>query len=308
MKSAVVTGGTGFIGKRLVSELLENGVHVTLVLLPEITDMQALPASEHLHIVDCGLKDIGKLPERIKNRGFDVFFHLAWNGSAGELRGNVEEQLNNAAYSCYAVRAAKSLGCRKFVGAGSIMEDEANLYIPQKDADPSINYIYSCAKLTAHYMCKTIANREGIEFCWGKISNAYGEGDLTGRFVHSTVKNMLKGVKCSFTHGKQLYDFIYVGEVAKAFIAIGEKGRAGRSYYIGTFDVKPLSEFIHIMKSVLKSSSEIEMGAVPFKGALLPREYFDAEPLYSDTGFKATIPFEEGLLKYKDWLEKTNGI
>lgn len=308
MKSAVVTGGTGFIGKWLVSELLATGVEVTLVLLPEITDMQALPVSQKFHIIECDLKELAKLPERIQTRGFDVFFHLAWMGSAGELRGNVEEQLKNVAYSCDAVKAAKSLGCLKFVGAGSIMEDEASLYIPGREADPSINYIYSCAKLTAHYMCKTIANREGIEFCWGKISNAYGEGDLTGRFVHSTAVKMLKGEKCLFTHGRQLYDFIYVGEVAKAFFAIGEKGIAGSSYYIGTFDVKPLSEFIHIMKTVLKSSSELEMGAVPFKGALLPKEYFDAKPLYSDTGFRAAIPFEKGLLMYKNWLEKTNGI
>ena len=308
MKNAIVTGGTGFIGRRLVGELLENGVDVTLVLLPEITDMAALPESEHLHIAECDLKNIAKLPERIPTKGFDVFFHLAWIGSAGELRGNVEEQLKNVAHSCDAVRAAKFLGCRKFVGAGSIMEDEANFYIPGQEADPSINYIYSCAKLTAHYMCKTIANQQGIPFCWGKISNAYGEGDLTGRFVHVTVSKMLKGEECQFTHGRQLYDFIYVSEVAKAFAAIGEKGIAGRSYYIGTFDVKSLSEFIQTMKSVLKSSSEIKMGAVPLKGALLPKEYFDAEPLHKDTGYRAGISFEKGLLLYRDWLEKANGI
>ena len=180
MKSAVVTGGTGFIGKWLVSGLLDAGTEVTLVLLPEITDMDALPKSDRLRIVACGMDSFGKLPELVAERGFDAFFHMAWWGSAGPLRADVAEQLKNVQYACDAVRAAAALGCRRFVGAGSIMEDEANVYLAQQDAEPSINYIYSCAKLTAHQMCKVTAAHLGLPFCWGKISNAYGEGDLTG--------------------------------------------------------------------------------------------------------------------------------
>jgi len=308
MKSAVVTGGTGFIGKWLVDELLANNCEVTLVILPEITDMGALPRDERLHIVDCALEDIGKLPGMIAKRGFDVFFHMAWNGSAGKLRGDTHEQLRNVEYACDAVRAAGELDCRRFVGAGSIMEDEADAYIPKEDAVPSINMIYSCAKLAAHYMCKVAAREAGVEFCWGKISNAYGEGDLTERFVHATVKKIKKGEECSFTHGRQLYDFIYVSEAAKAFYAIGEKGKAGRSYYIGTFDVKPLGEYIKIIKAVVNPSAEIKMGAVPFNGALLPQGSLDAGALLEDTGFRAEIGFEEGIRRYLDWLVEKNEL
>lgn len=307
MKSAVVTGGTGFIGKWLVSELLNSGTEVTLIILPEITDMNALPKSPNLKIVACGMDSFAKLPVLIAERGFDIFFHMAWWGSAGELRGDVAEQLQNIQYSCDAVRAAAALGCRKFVGAGSIMEDEANVYIAQQDAEPSINYIYSCAKLTAHYMCKITASHAGIPFCWGKISNAYGEGDLTGRFMHATVEKMRRGEACGITHGRQLYDFIYVSEVAKAFAAIGEKGAAGKAYYIGTKNVKPLKDYILEIKKAAGSSSELAFGAVPFKGALLPKETFDAKPLERDTGFSAQIGIDEGIKKYIEWLDARNG-
>ncbi len=307
MKSAVVTGGTGFIGKWLVSGLLESGVEVTLVLLPEITDMAALPKSPKLKIVACGMESFAKLPRLIPERGFDVFFHMAWWGSAGPLRADVPEQLKNVRYSCDAVAAAAALGCRKFVGAGSIMEDEANAYIPQQDAEPSINYIYSCAKLTAHYMCKVTAAHLGLPFCWGKISNAYGEGDRTGRFMHATVEKMRRGEPSGFTHGRQLYDFIYVSELARAFIAIGEKGLPGAAYYIGTKNVKPLKEYILDIKRAAGSASALSFGAVPFKGAMLPGETFDAGPLERDTGFCAKIGINEGIKKYMEWLDKTNG-
>lgn len=302
MKSAVVTGGTGFIGKWLVSGLLDAGAEVTLVLLPEITDMEALPKSPKLNIVPCGMDSFEKLPELISERGFDVFFHMAWWGSAGPLRGDVTEQLKNVQYSCDAVRAAAALKCRRFVGAGSIMEDEANVYLSQADAEPSINYIYSCAKLTAHQMCRVVAAHAGIPFCWGKISNAYGEGDLTGRFMHATVEKMRRGEPCSFTEGNQLYDFIYVSEVAQAFIAIGEKGIPGNAYYIGTKNVKPLKEYILDIRQATGSVSKLDFGAVPFKGALLPKETFDAGPLARDTGFHAKTGLDEGIKKYMEWL------
>lgn len=307
MKSAVVTGGTGFIGKWLVSGLLESGAEVTLALLPEITDMDALPKSPKLKIVECGMDSFAKLPDLIPERGFDVFFHMAWWGSAGPLRADVAEQLKNVQYSCDAVAAAAALGCGRFVGAGSIMEDEANVYLSQQDAEPSINYIYSCAKLAAHQMCRVTAEHAHIPFCWSKISNAYGEGDLTGRFMHATVEKMRKGQPCGFTQGDQLYDFIYVSEVAQAFISIGEKGIPGKAYYIGTDNVKPLKEYILDIKRATGSASELNFGAVPFKGALLPSEILDAGPLMRDTGFSAQIGLNEGIGKYMEWLDKVNG-
>lgn len=304
MSKVFLTGGNGFIGTHLLNELLKRGNKVYLMILPEITDFSALPKDENLNLVECDLKEISKLPAICAERDFDVFYHLAWIGSAGPGRADYALQTGNVKWACDAVKAAAEMGAKKFVGAGSIMEDEADEYLTQDDVFPSANYIYSAAKLTAHQMCRVVAAANNIEFCWGKISNAYGEGDNTKRFLQTMAEKLAAGEECNTTEGKQFYDFIYVTEVAKAFADIGEKGKNGRSYYIGTNEVAPLKEFILKMKDITKSSSKINFGAVPFMGAMLGIEHFDNQKLKNDTGFEAKISFEDGFKRYLEWLLK----
>ncbi len=66
------------------------------------------------------------------------------------------------------------------------------------------------------------------------ISNAYGPFEVNLRFINATLRKMLNGAKCNFTAGEQMYDFIYIIDAAKAFIAIGEKGISNKTYYIGS--------------------------------------------------------------------------
>ena len=64
------------------------------------------------------------MPEKIADRNIDVFYHLAWSGSAGVNRIDEKLQMHNALWTVDAVRVASELRCRRFIGAGSIMEKE----------------------------------------------------------------------------------------------------------------------------------------------------------------------------------------
>lgn len=61
MKTAIVTGASGFIGRALVRELLENGYFIYAV--GREGSCQKIPQSERLVFVACDLAEIGKLPE-----------------------------------------------------------------------------------------------------------------------------------------------------------------------------------------------------------------------------------------------------
>jgi len=303
MKKAVVTGANGFIGGHLVKELLAQNVEVIAVVRNEKSNIESLAEIKDLKIVYCELNKIKTLPEKIIDRDFDVFYHFAWTGSAGNARVDENLQIQNALWTVDSLRVAKELGCKRFVGAGSIMEKETIAAVYTQENQPGMAYIYGTGKLTAHCISKSVAAQLNIEHVWGIITNAYGPGELSPRFVNTTIRKIIKNETLQFTAATQNYDFVYITDVAKAFYYIGLNGKPFCSYTIGSSNAKPLKEFIVEMKQALAPNTDLQFGDMPFTGINMLLEQFSTEDIENDTGFKATVSFPEGVKKTMDWLK-----
>ena len=230
MKKAIVTGSNGFVGSNVCKRLCAKGVKVFAVVKDENEKIENIKDLNGIEIVYCELDEIETLADRISDRDIDVFYHFAWVGSAGPLRCDENVQLKNALWTARALRTADGMQCKKFVNAGSIMEKETYTAVYTQESKPGLPYIYGAGKLIARAICKPIANSLSIDLCWAVITNAYGVGELSPRFVNSTIRKIIAGEPLQFTAATQNYDFIYIDDVARAFEAIGEYGKA-RIYY-----------------------------------------------------------------------------
>lgn len=300
MKKALVTGATGFIGSAVVHELLANGIEV--IALARDGCNNNIP--DKAQFVPHELSESSRLPEQISDRDIDVFYHFAWAGSAGAGRADVNLQLDNVKWTADCLRAAKKMNCKRFVCAGSIMEDEAISASYQQDNRPGSGYIYGSGKLAAHTICASVAADIGIDLVWAKITNAYGVGELSPRFVNTTIRKIIHGKPLEFTSGTQNYDFVYIDDVARAFRLIGENGKPFRHYLIGSSNAKPLREFVLEMKAALAPDREFRFGDVPFTGVSLSLEDYDCSLTEKDTGFKAEVAFSEGVRRTMKWLRE----
>jgi len=300
MNTAIVTGANGFVGKALVKELLSRGVYV--IAITRDGRLTGVKESDNIEILSCEMAKISKIPDILKNRGIDVFYHLAWEGSAGPGRFDTDLQLHNVKWTIEALKTAKLLECRRFVCAGSIMEDEALAAATASGNKPGPGYIYGCGKLTAHIMCKSMAAQTGIDLIWAKITNAYGEGEKSPRFINTTIQRIINNEILRFTTAHQNYDFVYITDAARALYLIGEKGKPFYDYIIGSSHARPLREFITEMANALGYDKELLFGEIPFTGIDLPLEVFDCTMTEKDTGFKAKVPFCDGVRKTRDWL------
>lgn len=297
---AIVTGATGFVGRWLVNELLSQGDEVTII----VRDREQVPRewSTRVHIAEGSLKQLRRLEAQdfFSSRA-DIFFHFAWDGTSGAKRADVCLQLQNVQSACDAVELAKRLQCRRFVNAGSIMEYEAVQYVPADGSAPGMGNIYSTAKLTADFMAKTTAAQAGIDYINAIISNIYGAGERSARFLNTTLRKMMNHEPVPLTHGEQLYDFIYASDAAKAIVFAGKKGEKNASYYIGNARQYPLKEFVLQMKEVTGSQSQLLFGEVPFAGAMLSYREFDTGKL-AQMGFWPDIDFAQGIRLTKEWI------
>ena len=303
MKIVIVTGANGFIGTALCRELSNQGISVIAVVRNEEENISNIENLKGLRVVYSDLSEFKNLNEKISDRDIDVLYHLAWVGSAGPLRGSADVQFNNIMYTCDTVKACSKMNCKRFVFASSIMEYEIEA-VMATDATPGINTLYSSAKVSADYMARTIAGSLGVDYIRAVISNIYGPGELSPRLVNTSIRKLLNGEHCAFSAGEQTYDFIYIDDAAKTFVAIGEKGVANRTYYIGSQKPRPLKEFLCELRDQVDPNIEIGLGEIPFNGVSLTYTEFDIHAVKNDTGFVPSVSFTEGIKNTIEWIKE----
>lgn len=304
MKSAIVTGATGFLGRWLVRGLLKSDISVTAVIRPGSANCGLLPEDRRLETVECAMDDYKKLPEQISRREDCVWYHLAWAGVSGASRSSLTVQLANIRASRDAVEAAAAMECGLFIGLGTIMEEESALASAADGSRPGPGYLYGEAKHFARLLTKSDAARLGIPHIWAALTNAYGEYEWSPRFIRSTLQKIIRREPLEFTAGTQIYDFIHVEDAAKALRMIAEKGRPYHRYLIGSGQAAPLRQFIETIGRTLAPEQTLHFGDVHYTGVQLPESLFSIENLRRDTGFQPEIAFEEGLRRTMDWMKK----
>jgi UDP-glucose 4-epimerase len=307
MNKAIVTGATGFVASWLIRELVSRDVAVIAIVREPNAGITTLAANKLVRIVVCSIADYSKLPDLIDDRDVDVFYHFAWAGTSGAARADIRMQLANVQAVCDAIRAAADIGCRRFVNAGSIMAYETISYSLQDGAEPGLANIYSAAKLSADLMGKTLAVSLKLPYITAIISNIYGEGEKSARFINTTLRKLLRGERASFTHGNQMYDFIHAKDAAKAFLLIGEKGQPYISYYIGNPAPRPLKDFIKAMRDLVDKSIVLHFGEILFQGAALTYLEFDTAKLKKEFDFVPEISFEQGISDMIRWIRSGEG-
>lgn len=301
MRSAIVTGATGLIGRWVVAELLKHHIKVYAIVRDKKKADKIFHAHKNLHIVTYDLHSDVSLSRLIQDE-IDVCYHFAWEGVCGDRAGDYGIQLSNIEHTLKLTGFLGELNVKKFIGAGSLHEAECLVEMQKEEVSVNAGIMYKSSKLAAHYMSKVAVCRQGIEFFWPVITNTFGIGEKTPRLVNAAIRRLINGESPKFTPAEQLYDFIYVTDAARAFRLIGEKGVNCRNYILGSGNCRPLREFLECMGRIVNPDVPLLFGEAPFHGIMLPAEYYDITSLSEDTGFQCEVSFEESIRYMKEWI------
>jgi UDP-glucose 4-epimerase len=291
LKKAIVTGANGFIGSWLIKELIKNNVEVIAVLKNKNSKTE--PILDKVKVVYCELEEISNLVNVILDRNIDVFYHLAWSGTAGNSRADYNLQLLNSKYTCDSAIVAKELNCKKFICTGTITEKFAENIL---DIDVKAgNIIYGIAKHTTHCLLDVLCKNLHLPYVWARLSNIYGGNNSTGNIISYTLSEFNKGKRPSFSKADQPYDLMYVKDAVKALYLIGKENTNEKCYFIGSGEPRILKEYLISIQNIFGNEVEIGLGEKPDDGLKYYYDWFNTSNLQRDTGFKVLNTFEENI-------------
>jgi nucleoside-diphosphate-sugar epimerase len=157
------------------------------------------------------------------------------------------------------------------------------------------NDMYGAAKTAAHYMLETRARILKMPFNWAVVPSTFGEGRKDNNIITYTINSLLNEEKPRYGYLLQMWDFLYVKEVARALYLIGEKGLPNKTYGIGSGVFKPLKDYIEKIRDIIDPSLPLGIGDIP---SLSDKAFSSCVSIYDitkDTGFVPEISFEEGI-------------
>ena len=242
----VVTGGAGFIGSALVDQLVKRGDQVLVIdnfsAGSEKNLEEAKNASaKELIIENCDIRNL-ETTKLITDYGPSVIFHLA---AQVDVRASVEDPLNDLETNLVGLirvleggRKAETAKIVLASSGGTIYGEPDSKQLPlNEDAPWNPLSPYGVSKLAGGLYVNAYSSLYGLRGTTLALANVYGpRQDPHGEagVVAIFAGKLLNGEPCTiYGTGMQTRDFVYVDDVASAFVAAIESGD-GKLLNIGT--------------------------------------------------------------------------
>lgn len=292
MKRVVVTGATGFIGRRCLAPLVARGFEVHA-----IHHARPVPAGEAVRWHACDLLDGARAAALIAELAPSHLLHLAWYAVPGKYwtsRANLAWL--RASLALY--EAFGAAGGRRIVLGGSSAEYEWGHGICREGETPLVPHTYygTCKRALAEVVAAD-AKQAGISAAVARFFFLYGEHEYPERLVASVIRALLRGEVARTSPGTQERDFLHVADAAAATVALLDSAVEGPvNIASGTaVTVRSIVERI----AALIGTGRLELGALPADHP--PLLGADVRRLRDEVGFRPELDPDQRLRETIAW-------
>ncbi len=326
MRTWVVTGGAGFIGGNFVLRAVARGVKVVnLDLLTYAGNKDTLSSVQDnpLHVFVEG--DIGDRtlvanllaehrPDAVLNFAAESHVDRSIDGPSAFIQTNVVGTLGllESARDYWKGLEGSARDQFRFLHVstdevyGSLGDTgkftEATPYAP--------NSPYSASKAASDHLVRAFHHTYGLPVLTTNCSNNYGPYHFPEKLIPLIIARALAGEPLPvYGDGKNVRDWLFVGDHCQALLTVLEKGRVGETYNVGGNAEKQNLEVVHTICALLDArapradgqprSSQITF--VPDRPGHDRRYAIDASKLRDELGWEPGYTFEQGTAETVDW-------
>ncbi|WP_310048667.1 dTDP-glucose 4,6-dehydratase [Luteibacter sp. 3190] len=326
MRTLLVTGGAGFIGANFVLQAIADGIRVVnldkLTYAGNLGTLASVESDPNHVFVHGDIGDrtlVGELlarhkPEAIINFAAESHVDRSIDGPAAFVETNVVGTLAllEEARDFWRGLEGTARDAFKFLHVstdevyGSLGAEgkftEATPYAP--------NSPYSASKAASDHLVRAFHHTYGLPVLTTNCSNNYGPFQFPEKLIPLTIQKALKGEPLPvYGDGKNVRDWLFVGDHCAAIRRVLEAGRLGETYNIGG---NAEQENIHVVRTICQILDRREplVSGAPRESLITyvrdrpghDRRYaIDASKLQNELGWSPTQTFESGIETTVDW-------
>lgn len=308
-KRLLVIGGAGLVGSHIVDQLVGTDAAEIIVydnffrgsrdnLRGALKDPRV---SVYPHGGDVLHTDI---LERAME-GVDGVFHLAalWLLQCHEYPRAAFDVNIRGTFNV--IEAAIRQGVRRVVYSSSASVYGDALEIPMTEEHPYNNFtFYGATKIAGEHMFKSLGHRYGLGWAGLRYMNVYGpRQDYKGAYIAVMMKildRIDQGLPPQvYGDGSQQYDFIYVGDIARANILAMRAEATGKNYNVGRGVGTSVRELTELLLRLTGSDLPIEY--LPAGQTFVTNRIGSTAAAERDLGFRWEVDLEEGMRRLIEW-------
>jgi UDP-glucose 4-epimerase len=291
----LVIGGSGFIGRRLIARLLQTGERV-VATSRSVAGRREAPGLAW-HTLDIASFDTW--PDLLD--GVSAVYHLAWSSNPARANADpVHDFAQNVVGSLRLLEALKSRATRLvFASSGGAVYGRLTSVPVAEDGPTRPIGAHGISKLTLENYIRMFVDTADLDATILRIGNAYGP-DQSHDAGFGVVANYSRRAAAGepvviFGDGSTVRDYVYVDDVVEALHLAGTARPSRRTFNIGSGEGRSLIDVVRTIEQVL--GREVPVRYEPARGFDVPISVLDVRRAQRDLGWRARMPFAQGVAR-----------
>lgn len=301
MKKILVTGATGFIGSNCIELLIKRDYEIHAISRNSIDNSN----NNNIFWYKIDLFDVNEIERIFKEVRPSHFMHLAWKMETG-LMLNSEENEKWLYLSQNLIDLFYQYGGERILVSGSCFEyDLTHNNICHEKTQLIPNSSYGISKMKLYQYLKSICDKKNLSYVWGRIFFTYGPGQKAKSLVPYVVGNLCNNNIVETTDGNQIYDYLYVEDIALALILLLESPHQG-AVNISSGNPLTLKKLILKIAEIFERKDLIEFGVKPRPKDSPDYIVGDNTLLKKITSWNQHFELNEGIKKFINFYKKSS--
>ncbi len=330
MIKTLITGGCGFIGSNFIRYILKNRSDVTIINIDKLTyagnlanlsDVEREYAPSQYQFIKGDIDDEGIVEDIFQESDIDWVVNFAAESHVDRSIDKPAEFLQTNIFGTFRLLET----ARKFwLDPASDITKKRFLHISTDEVYGSLNdkgYFtettpynpsspYSASKAASDHLVYAYYRTYSLPTIITNSSNNYGPYQFPEKLIPLIINNAIKGERLPvYGDGKNVRDWLYVGDHCSAILAILERGLPGQRYNIGANCEKRNIDIVRIICDYLDKRLGLLDGKprrglieyVPDRPGHDRRYAIDASKITNELQWKPSVTFEKGIIETIEW-------
>lgn len=310
----LVTGGTGFIGSRIVGDLIREGQQVVIFdFLPQMNAFkETLSQSEigAVKIVQGDILDLATLLRTCKEHKIETIIHMAYFKILHAKANPLWATKVNCEGTGNIFETARILGLKRVVWASSIVVFGP----PEKYPGENIANDAPHCPSTFYGACKSFNENQAVHYCdaYGldiiglRYAVGYGPnkvGSTSYPIIRELIEKPAVGEPGKVPYGESIINWLHVDDQAAAAVHAARVPMTKTKVFTVAGETRSVKEAADCVRKLIPTANiSLEQGRLVFACK------FDLGPTWKELGYQNKLSFEEGIRETINAVRRQHGL